>query len=108
MIGGGGPNALLAVLAVLVVLVVFYSRVCLWAKFLWCLAQKRGRLTLPGISRKRARTMWLTERIASMGNPHEGPIQTTKTHARVSAREAVGKLRRKRFGKKLDVQRFFT
>jgi hypothetical protein len=43
-----------------------------------------------------------------MGWTHEDPIQTTKTQARVSAREAVGKLRRKQFGKKLGVQPFFT
>jgi hypothetical protein len=43
-----------------------------------------------------------------MGKPHEDPIQTTKTQARVNARAAVGKLRQKQFRKKLDVQRFFT
>jgi hypothetical protein len=42
-----------------------------------------------------------------MGWSHEDPIQTTKTQAPVSARGAFGKLRRKQFGKKLGVQRFF-
>jgi hypothetical protein len=42
-----------------------------------------------------------------MGSAHEGPIQTTKTQARVSARAAVGKLRRKRFRKKTGRTTFF-
>jgi len=44
--------------------------------------------------------VWLTERIASIGWTHEGPIQTTKTQARVTASAAVGKSRQKHFRKK--------
>jgi hypothetical protein len=54
------------------------------------------------------RTRWLTERIASMGAAHEGPIQRTKTQVRVGARRAVEELRQKRFRKKPGRQRFFT
>ena len=68
----------------------------LWSHF-------RGR----GIGQTCARTIWLTEGIASMGKPHEDPIQTTKTQARVRARAAVGKLRRKRFRKKTGRTTFF-
>jgi hypothetical protein len=53
------------------------------------------------------KTIRVTERIASMGWTHEGPIQTTKTQARVSARAVVGKLRRKRLGNKTGRTTFF-
>ncbi len=56
---------------------------------------------------KRARTRWLTERIASTGPAREGPIQRTKTQARVRTRIVVEKLRQKRFRKKTGRTTFF-
>ena len=42
------------------------------------------------ISRERARTRWLTERIASPGQSREDPIHTMKTQVRVGLAETVG------------------